>query len=133
VPPGAARLVLALEPAEAARALPFLAPDGRLILLDRPIMPAGGFYHVEPVLAWLRRAGDRVSVLSADRLAGRCGATRALNVAVIAFAAARGLFPFGVEDLRKAVRERVAPAYLEINLRALEAGALTADEMEARS
>lgn len=54
-----ADLVIAFEPAEAARALPFLAPGGTLVTATTPIQPvttalSGKSYRVEDVLAYVR-------------------------------------------------------------------------------
>lgn len=56
---GTADLVIAFEPAEAARALPFLAPGGTLVTATTPIQPvttalSGKSYRVEDVLAYVR-------------------------------------------------------------------------------
>jgi indolepyruvate ferredoxin oxidoreductase beta subunit len=124
IPPGKADILIAFELAEAARTLPFLAPGGRMLVLDRVLRPAGGAaYDPRLALDYLaERAAGGLTVLDAQALAARCGGWRAVNVALLGAALGRGFFPFDPADVRKVLAERVSPAYLEMNLRALEIG-----------
>lgn len=127
IPPGKADVLIAFETAEAVRALPFLAPAGRLLVVDRVLRPAGssGAYNAQALLDYAAQtAPGRLTLISGGGLALRCGSPRALNTALLGIALAQGLFPFDLDDARAVLAERIPPAYLELNLKALEAGAL---------
>ena len=59
ITPGTADMVIALEPGEAARALPFLAPGGVLVTATTAIQPVTAALAGEPY-----RAGDVVAALA---------------------------------------------------------------------
>jgi indolepyruvate ferredoxin oxidoreductase beta subunit len=124
IPPGKADVIMAFELAEAVRALPFLAPGGRMLALDRVLRPAGGAAYDPRRLrdSLAAKAGGGLRVIGSRDLAARCGSQRVINVALLGAALAEKLFPFDAADVRKALAERLPPAYLEMNLRALEIG-----------
>ena len=135
VPPGAADLVIAFETAEAARVLPFLAPGGRMLVLDLALPPAGsGGYDAGALLDYLGgRLLDRLTVLPAGELAARCGSPQVVNTALLGAALARNCFPFDAEDMRKILAQRIPPAYRELNLKALEIGLRWGEPVMAQS
>ena len=59
ITPGTADIVIALEPGEAARALPFLAPGGVLVTATTAIQPVTAALSSQPY-----RAGDAVAALA---------------------------------------------------------------------
>jgi indolepyruvate ferredoxin oxidoreductase beta subunit len=123
--PGGADLLIAFEPAEAVRALPFLSPRGRLLVLDRGILPVssmlGKAYDPAAMVAYLRGRleGERLSVISRESLDRYCGSPRVLNVALLGRALAGGFLPFSREEVLAVLRERLPPQYLDMNIRAL--------------
>ena len=67
---GEADLIIAFEPGEAVRLLPFLKPDGQMIVSSRPVMPVTAAlsdtgYRAEDMLDYL---AARVNGLSYSRL-----------------------------------------------------------------
>ncbi|MDR1059285.1 MAG: indolepyruvate oxidoreductase subunit beta [Treponema sp.] len=127
IPPGRGDLVIALEPAEGARALPFLAPPGRMIVLDRGIIPVTP-YDPPAVVRYLRdcfSAGERaggITVVGGEDIIARCGSPRVLNIVLLGAALSLGILPFGGEDIMEALGARIAPGLVELNRRALEIG-----------
>ena len=127
-PAGGADVMLAFEPGEAVRSLPFLKPEGALIVCDRAVQPvtaslAGGGYSAEEMLEYLRGHVARCRVLCVDEVARVAGSVRAVNVALVGALAQSGAMGLSPEDAERAVREKVRPAYVEMNLRALRYGA----------
>ncbi len=131
---GTANLVIAFEPAEAARALPFLAPGGTLVTATTPIQPvtvalSGKSYRVDDVLAYVR---EQVSSVAHSGSCGRfvavdegavldqLGNRKALNTVLLASALATGCIPLTLEDLRSAIKVCVKPKFVELNLRAID-------------
>ena len=68
---GEADLILGFEPGEAVRMLPFLKPDGQMVISSRPVMPvtaalADTGYRAEPLLAYLAAGVARLTVVDAE-------------------------------------------------------------------
>lgn len=76
ITPGTADIVIALEPGEAARALPFLAPGGVLVTATTAIQPVTAALSSQPY-----RAGDVVAAL-ANSLQAEASREQAAEVAI---------------------------------------------------
>lgn len=127
VPPGAADLILAFEPAEAVRLIPFLRESGRMIVCDSAVMPvtsalSGDEYKASDMIRYIEENVARYLVVDGGELLARCGSAKTRNVALLGFAAAGGVFPFGDDLWEEAIRAAIAGRYLEMNLRAFAAG-----------
>jgi indolepyruvate ferredoxin oxidoreductase beta subunit len=116
-----ADVILAFEPCEAVRALPYLKPDGVMIACDRAVQPAAG-YDAALMLRYLESAVRRLHVLSGEEINERCG-ERCLNVAILGAAISRGALPFSLEDIERALGERFDARRAEPNRAALRFGA----------
>lgn len=127
IPRGGANLVLAFEPGEAVRAFESLAAGGALVCATSPVVPSAAAtsgYDGCAQLAWLvgrlpagRFAQVDPGVLAAEGLSPRC-----LNVLLLGAAIGLGALPFGADEAAAALRRRMKPALVEMNLRALELG-----------
>lgn len=108
VGPGRADALIAFEPAEAARQLSYLRSGGTLVTSDAPVVPVsaatgGPAYDLPAVMAYLRAS------VAPERL-----------VVVDAAAAARaGAIGLTADDLAAAVRDVVAPRFVDLDLAAL--------------
>jgi indolepyruvate ferredoxin oxidoreductase beta subunit len=123
ISPGQADAILAFEPCEAARALPYLKADGAMIVCGRAIQPSGSSnYDAKNVIEYLESTVSRLLVLDGEHIKERCGA-RALNVAILGAAISRELFPFSTEDMEKIIDARFEAAYARMNKDALRFGA----------
>lgn len=127
IPQGGANLVLAFEPGEAVRAFDSLAPGGALVCATSPVVPsaaATGGYDGRAQLDWLaaqlpagRFARVDPGALEAEGLSPRC-----LNVLLLGAAIGLGALPFDVDEAAAALRRRMKPTLVEMNLRALDLG-----------
>ncbi len=122
---GKADLIIAFEPAEAARMLPYLRPGGRLIMSDRPIVPVsamtgGPAYDLDAIMSFLRESVDDPIVIDCERAFADLGSTKVLNVILLGAAARTGLLGLDVEDIRSAILARVPERFHELNMRALD-------------
>ncbi|GHV41475.1 indolepyruvate oxidoreductase [Spirochaetia bacterium] len=136
IAPAEADIIVAFEPAEAVRVLPFLAPSGCMIVLDRGIPPVTSAlsdkkYDPAEMIAYLKKvigpAGEgkdtgRLTVIDGEELITRCGNPKVINVALLGAALAQGLFPFNREDIAAVINARMAAKFVELNLKALEIG-----------
>ena len=126
---GTADVIVAFEPAEAVRQLPFLRRGGAVVVSNRPVVPVsamtgGPAYDLEAIMGYLRaqeasgRIGD-LAVVDADRAAQELGSAKCLNVVLLGAAVRSGALGLSAEDVRSAIHERVPERFWELNDRAL--------------
>ena len=79
---GTANLILSVEPLEALRYLPFLAPDGRIVTATDSFINMEGYPTMEQILDELHRTNHPVLVNAAD-LAREAGSIRTSNMVML--------------------------------------------------
>lgn len=121
---GEADMILAFEQLEAARWLPYLKKDGRLITSTQQIDPmpvvTGAAKYPEDVLKAIQAAGAELVTVDALRLALEAGSVKAVNIVLIGVMARQTDIP--KEVWMEAVRSTVPSRFMEMNLKAFEAG-----------
>jgi len=121
---GGADIVLAFELLEAARWLPFMKPGGKLVVNRQRINPmpviTGSAEYPDAVLERLAAAGADVKAIDALDLALEAGSIKAVNVVLIGAMAATTDIP--KEDWLRAVEQTVPPKFLDMNIKAFNAG-----------
>ena len=129
---GTADMIIAFEPAEAARVLPYLAPDGVMVSATTSIQPITAALSTEPYLAKATvaslkkrlnvRAGEpaRFVLVDDEAVLSQMGNRKALNTVLLAFALKTGHLPLSLDDLRDAIRACVKPRFVELNLAAID-------------
>jgi len=128
---GQADLLVAFEPAEAARNLQLLKKGGFVISAIKPVLPVQaqlsrdktGSYDIDAVLGWLRAQSDVETLLiDGDAILHELGNSRVLNVVLLGAAASLGALGIGHQSLAQAVDELAPARYLEVNRQALAVG-----------
>ena len=123
---GRADLIIAFEPAEAVRQLPFLREGGTVVVSTRPIIPVsatigGPAYDLAAVMAYLReRVGEKLVVVDADAAAEALGSAKCLNVVLLGAAVRTGVLALTADDVRSAIAARLPVRFHELNFRALD-------------
>lgn len=129
---GTADMIIAFEPAEAARVLPYLAPDGVMVSATTSIQPITAALSTEPYLAEATIASldERLNECAAaparfvlvddEAVLSQVGNRKALNTVLLAFAFKTGHLPLSLDDLRDAVCACVKPRFVELNLAAID-------------
>jgi len=125
IPTGESDMLVAFEKIEAIRCHGLLRPDGRALIDLRDITPltvsSGMQPGVEDRDACIRACyGTRATCVAATRIAESLGNVRCANL-VLAGALAT-LLPFDVEAWHAAMRDRIKPAFLDLNIQAFDAG-----------
>lgn len=122
--PGEADLILAFEQLEAARWLPYLKKEGMLIVNTQKMDPmpvvTGAAQYPEGVLEAIQKAGARLQAVDALKLAMEAGSVKAVNIVLIGVMARQTDIP--KEVWQDAVRSTVPERFVELNLKAFEAG-----------
>ena len=120
---GGADMILAFEPLEAMRALPYLKQGGKLIVNTQQIDPmpviTGAREYPANLCDTLKTKAD-ATVIDAAALALEAGTIKAVNVVLIGVTAKNS----GIEKEKwlAAIRSTVPPKFLEVNLKAFELG-----------
>lgn len=126
---GSADLIIAFEPAEAARVLPYLAPTGALVTATTAVQPVTAALSREPyraadMVAAIARAlegsGARFIPVDDRVLVDAAGSRKVLNALLLAAAVAQGCTPLSLDDLRRAIAACVKPQFVDMNLHAVD-------------
>ena len=125
IPNGQAELVIAFEPGEAARVRGFLAPGGKVISAARAVQPvtaalAGSAYTTESATSQLKRLYPDVVIVDQEPILAEIGNPKALNIVLLAVAAATGALNLPIDELKAAVAACVKPKFVDMNLAAID-------------
>ncbi|MDD4334393.1 MAG: indolepyruvate oxidoreductase subunit beta [Desulfotomaculaceae bacterium] len=124
IPAGGADVVLAFEKLEGLRLMPFLKPDGTIIINEQEILPVpvlvGAAEYPSGIIEYIRSAARHVVTVDALAIAEKCGNAKAANVVLLGVMAGRLLFAREVWE--KALADRVPAKLLEVNKAAFMAG-----------
>jgi len=131
IPLAAADALIAFEPAEAVRQLPYLSEGGLLIVCDSAIPPvtdprSGTVYEAAPMIGFLKENVKRLAVIDGGQLTTLNAKT--LNIALLGAAAESGIFPFDGEVFKGLIPEMLHERFLEMNLKAFEKGRMVYHE-----
>ena len=122
---GEADLIIGFEPGEAVRLLPYLKPDGQMIVSSRPVMPVTAAlsdtgYRAEEMLEYLASRVSGLTVVDADTALRVVGSTKVLNLILLGTAQRAGALGLEAEDLKEAVRRLIPEKFHELNFKALD-------------
>ncbi|MBQ1661590.1 MAG: 2-oxoacid:acceptor oxidoreductase family protein, partial [Treponema sp.] len=128
IPLSAPDILIAFEPCEAVRNLPYLKKDGVIVVSDKVIPPvtaslSGQSFDSAVMIETLRKKSSRVMVLDTDSLSAALGSSKATNTLLLGAAAASGVLGVSLDDLKSALSVLVKPQFVELNVRALDMGA----------
>jgi len=124
IPLGRADAIIAFEPAEAVRQLPYLKKDGVVIVCDNAIKPVSGpsvgAYEGAVMIDYLKANVPKLIIADGTKLTGQNAKT--LNVSLLGAAVQSGILPFDAETLKEVFSEMLPGRFLEMNLNAFELG-----------
>lgn len=124
-PKGTADLLIGFEPAEAVRMLPYLKPDGTVILNTHPIQPvtatlSGKAYDAEAMIAYLQWHAKQVTLLDGEAACREIGSPKVLNMVLLGAILRSQVLPLTLSDVQAAMERTVKPQFRELNRKALE-------------
>lgn len=127
VPLGCADVIIAFEPSEAVRCLPFLKKDGVMITSDRAIQPvtislSGESYDEKEMLQFLKNNVQHCYTINTSRILKECGTIKPLNVALVGAVAKSGVLGLTMQEVENILEQKVKASYLEMNKKALVIG-----------
>lgn len=122
-----ADIIIAFEPAEAVRMLPYLKENGAVIVNSTPIIPVtaalhGSDYNGDEMISFLRDKVKKLIVLDGENACQNAGSPRALNMIMLGVAVSTGLLDITSEDIISAMKRTVKPQFFEMNEKAVAMG-----------
>lgn len=125
---GEADLIIAFEPAEAVRMLPFLKEGGAVITSDRPVMPVtaalkGSGYNGVEMIDYMKSLDTigKLLVVDTEKAVKDLGNPKAMNMVLLGAASRSGLLgDISYQEIVNAMRSKVKPQFVDLNLKALE-------------
>jgi indolepyruvate ferredoxin oxidoreductase beta subunit len=129
IPRGAADLIVSLEPMEALRYVPYLAPQGWIITNTVPFVNIPDYPPMESVMAELDKL-PRVIAIDVDAIAKEAGSPRSANMVLLGGIAAV-LDILDPDNLREGIRRifgRKGEEIVAANIKAFDAGFALAKE-----
>ena len=123
IPKGACDLIISLEPMEALRYVPYLAPNGWIITNTQPFVNIPNYPEMDAVNADLDRVGNVIR-LDVDALAKEVNSPRSANMVLLGAAASvlQMLTPELLEDGISHVFARKGQEIVDTNIAAFRAG-----------
>lgn len=126
IPKGGADVLIAFEPAEAVRCLPYLKKDGVVIVSSKAVKPVTATltesdYDGKEMLSFLKEHIDRtkLSIIDTQEVIRECGTAKVLNIALLAAAATTGSLGISVAELQNAIQKQIPERFQELNLKAV--------------
>jgi indolepyruvate ferredoxin oxidoreductase, beta subunit len=128
IPLGKADLIIAVEPLESLRYLPYLSPEGWVITSSTPFVNIPDYPDMEKVLAEIQKLPRHV-LLDADQLAKDAGSAKAANTVILGAASPFLGMEYGkLENAIRFIFRTKGDDIIELNLKALKAGRDLADK-----
>ncbi len=127
IPFGSADIIIAFEPAEAVRTLPYLKQGGTMIVSDKALQPvsaslSGKGYDVDEMISFLKSKVSNLTILNADEIYEKCNSTKALNVALIGAAVKSGSINIDEAQMLATIKKIIPEKFIEMNLTAFKLG-----------
>lgn len=127
IPAGTADVIIAFEPGEAVRCLPYLKEGGMVVINRQIVKPVsaslgGSTYNAEEMLDYLQKKAGRVIIIDGENICREAGSPKVLNVALLGAAAKSGALGISLEEMAEAVRRNVKERFIELNEKALMLG-----------
>ena len=125
---GEADLIIGFEPSETVRMLPFLKKGGAVITSDRAVMPVtaalkGSSYKGSDMTEYLKSLSDigKLVIVDTEAAVKEVGSPKAMNMILLGAASRAGLIgDITHEDIIEAMKRKVKPQFVEMNIKALE-------------
>lgn len=127
VPHKQADLIIAFEPAEAVRCLPYLKKDGFIVLSTKGVQPVtsaltGIAYDGTNMLDYLESSGYNFIAVDGEEICNNIGSPKVLNIVLLGAAQASGKLGMSLEQLESSINDVLSEKFIPMNLKALKAG-----------
>ncbi len=130
---GQADIIIGFEPAEAVRCLPYLKPNGTVVVCSKGIAPITTSleqapYDASEMLQYLQQHVDDVVVIDGESICNTVGSMRTLNTVLLGAALTTNIFSITQKQLETTISEVLPEQYIPMNMAALQAGIEAANQ-----
>lgn len=128
IPYHSADVIMAFEPAEAVRQLPYLKENGLVVVNNMPVKPVtatltNSTYDGSEMIAFLKQEVKNLLIVDGNQACADCNYTKVLNVILLGATIKSGALQITMEQMEQAILQRVPDKFLSLNLKALSYGA----------
>ena len=121
---GEADLILAFEPGEAVRMLPYLKEGGQVVVSSRPVMPvtatlSGASYSADEMIQFLKAHVQNLMVVDAEQALQDVGSPKVLNLILLGAALQSGALGLTEDEIKAAILQKIPEKFHALNFRAL--------------
>ncbi len=125
IPLHCADVILGFEPGEAVRCLPYLKEGGTVIVNTKAVQPVTASlsettYDASVMNSYLKDKTVNPIMVDAEAICEACGSSKVLNIVLLAAAAGSGQLLITADELKSAIKERVAEKFWELNMKAID-------------
>lgn len=122
IPYGTSDLIISVEPMEALRHLPWLAPGGWIVTNSNPYINISDYPPVDEIIKSIKNIKNSI-IVDADSIAAECGSVKAANMVILGAASPFMGIPLeNLEDALKKMFSKKGEQIVEINLKAFRSG-----------
>ncbi|HRU56572.1 MAG TPA: indolepyruvate oxidoreductase subunit beta [Bacteroidales bacterium] len=122
IPYGTSDLIISVEPMEALRHLPWLAPGGWIVTNSNPYVNISDYPPVDEIIKNIKKVKNSI-IVDADSIAADCGSVKAANMVILGAASPFMGIPLeNLEDALKKMFSKKGEQIVEINLKAFRSG-----------
>ena len=127
IPLGSEELLLSFELCEAARNIPQLKKGGSAVINTAQVNPitvslGACTYDADTMKKYISE-NCNAYFIDANKIAAECGSVKSVNVVLVGAAYGLGLLDISKDALISALKKNVKPKFLDMNIKAFEAGA----------
>lgn len=120
-----ADVLMAFEPAEAVRCLPYLKDGGTIIVSNKVVLPttatlSGKEYSSDDMIDILKQKCRNVIVVDTDKKCKILGSNKVLNVVMLGSLAKSGCLEFTIDEFKDTILKTVPKKFHELNLKAID-------------
>lgn len=120
-----ADLIIAFEPAECVRMLPYLKDGGCVIVNSHPVMPVtaalkGSSYNGREMTDYLRKHVKNLIIVDGEKACTSLGNPKVLNTVLLGAAIRNADIGLSADDIKNAIKKSVKERFVELNLRAFD-------------
>ena len=128
IPKGQADVMIAFEPAEAVRNLPYLREDGVAVVNMKAVKPVTATlsntdYNGQEMIGYLKKHVKHLVLVDGEAICREAGSAKVLNIALLGAALGSGTLELSLQDMEHEIEKHVKKQFIEMNKKALAQGA----------
>lgn len=138
IPFHSADIILAFEPAEAVRNLPYLKNNGVVIVNSVPVKPVteslvNTGYDGKEMLEYLQKKCRNTVIVDAEEICSEIGSAKVFNVAILGVAVGIGKLGLSEDAVIAEIERSVKERFREMNYKAFTKGKQIGEDYEIKS